>query len=82
MIARLVLVTMGLCAAAGLDAQTQSVTVGSKTFTESYLLAEMLAQLRESRSGRVERRTGLGGTLVAVQALVSGEIDVYPEYSG
>ena len=82
MIPRLVLVTIGLCAAVGLDAQTRSVTVGSKTFTESYLLAEMLAQLLESRNVAVERRTGLGGTLVAFQALVSGEIDVYPEYSG
>ena len=82
MMPRLVLVTIGLCAAAGIDAQTRSITVGSKTFTESYLLAEMLAQLLESRNVQVERRTGLGGTLVAFQALVSGEIDVYPEYSG
>lgn len=63
-------------------AQTEPVIIGGKSFTESYLLAEMMAQLLESRGVPVERQTGLGGTLVAFQALVSGEIDAYPEYSG
>lgn len=65
-----------------LAAQTRPIVIGSKTFTESYLLAEMMAQLLESRRIPVERRTGLGGTLVAFQALLSGEIDAYAEYSG
>ena len=65
-----------------LTAQTPPVVIGGKTFTESYLLAEMMAQLLESRGIPVERQTGLGGTLVAFQALLSGEIDAYPEYSG
>jgi osmoprotectant transport system permease protein len=59
-----------------------SVTVGSKHFNEGYILAEILAQLLESAGSRVKRQFGLGGTLVCYQALVDGEIDVYPEYSG
>lgn len=59
-----------------------SVSVGSKHFNEGYILAEILAQLLESAGYRVKRQFGLGGTLVCYQALVDGEIDVYPEYSG
>lgn len=57
--------------------------VGSKAFTESYILAEMVAQLAE-RAGeaRVERRLGLGGTGILYGALASGAVDVYPEYTG
>lgn len=63
-------------------AARQPVVVASKPFGESYLLAEMFAQLLE-RSGRtVDRRPGLGATEVAFQALRSGAIDVYPEYVG
>ena len=60
----------------------RAVTVASKPFGESYLLAEMFAQLLE-RSGRVvDRRPGLGATEVAFSALRRGAIDVYPEYVG
>ena len=76
----LLIAGLGVCFAA--DAQTRPVVVGSKTFTESYVLAEMMAQMLEDRGFEVRRRTGLGGTLVAFRALASGEIDVYPEYSG
>lgn len=58
------------------------IVVGSKIFPESYLLAEIMAQLLESEGWRVERRFGFGGTLLCYEALVGGEIDVYPEYSG
>ncbi len=58
------------------------VVVASKPFGESYLLAEMFAQLLESRGIAVERRLGLGATEIAFQALRSGAIDVYPEYTG
>ncbi|HKV51008.1 MAG TPA: glycine betaine ABC transporter substrate-binding protein, partial [Gemmatimonadaceae bacterium] len=58
------------------------VVVASKPFGESYLLAEMFAQLLESRGIAVERRPGLGATEVALAALQSGAIDVYPEYTG
>ena len=58
------------------------VTIGSKNFTEGYVLSAILAQLLESSGYRVDRRFGLGGTLVCYDAIAGGEIDVYPEYSG
>lgn len=57
------------------------VVVGSKDFTESALLAEILAQLLEARGVTVERRFELGGNLPH-EALVSGTLDLYPEYTG
>jgi osmoprotectant transport system permease protein len=62
--------------------QAPVVTVASKTFSESYVLAELAAQLLEDAGFAVERRHGLGGTLIAFGALERGEIDVYPEYTG
>src|SRR5436190_18391490 len=58
------------------------VIVASKPFGESYLLAEMFAQLLEARGLRVDRRPGLGATEIAFRALRTGAIDVYPEYTG
>ena len=58
------------------------VVVGSKPFGESYVLAEMFAQLLEARGIRVQRRLGLGATEIAFGALRSGAADVYPEYTG
>ena len=58
------------------------VIIASKPFGESYLLAEMFAQLLEARGIAVERRPGLGATEIAFGALRSGAIDVYPEYTG
>jgi osmoprotectant transport system permease protein len=58
------------------------VVVGSKNFNESYILGEILAQLLESEGVPVARRFGLGGTMIAYQALRNGEIDVYVEYTG
>jgi len=58
------------------------VVVASKPFGESYILAEMFAQLLEARGLRVDRRVGLGATAVAYGALRTGAIDVYPEYTG
>ncbi|MGH9970644.1 MAG: glycine betaine ABC transporter substrate-binding protein [Pyrinomonadaceae bacterium] len=57
------------------------VVVGSKDFTESILLAEIVAQLLESRGAAVERRFELGGN-IPHDALVAGRIDLYPEYTG
>jgi len=66
-----------------LQAQTQRpVIVASKPFGESYVLAEMFAQLLESRGFTVDRRRGLGATEIAFGALRSGAVDVYPEYTG
>src|SRR6266508_127578 len=59
------------------------VRVGSKSFTESYLLAEIASQVIESTGEvPVERRFGLGGTGIVYSALESGHIDLYPEYTG
>ncbi|MHB8417135.1 MAG: glycine betaine ABC transporter substrate-binding protein [Myxococcales bacterium] len=58
------------------------VHVGSKSFAESRLLAELFAQAIEARGLRVERDFGLGGSEVAFAALRSGSLDVYPEYEG
>ena len=61
---------------------TMPIVVASKPFGESFLLAEMFAQLLERSGRRVERRPGLGTTDVAFQALRAGAVDVYPEYTG
>ncbi|HSR43190.1 MAG TPA: glycine betaine ABC transporter substrate-binding protein, partial [Longimicrobiales bacterium] len=58
------------------------VVVASKPFAESYLLGEMFAQLLEARGVAVDRRLGLGATELAFRALRSGDVDVYPEYTG
>ncbi|HYK20800.1 MAG TPA: ABC transporter permease/substrate-binding protein [Pyrinomonadaceae bacterium] len=57
------------------------VVIGSKDFTESALLAEIVAQMLESRGVSVERRFELGGNLPH-EAVVSGTLDLYPEYTG
>jgi osmoprotectant transport system substrate-binding protein/osmoprotectant transport system permease protein len=57
------------------------VAVGSKDFTESALLAEIVAQMLEARGVSVERRFELGGNLPH-EALVAGTLDLYPEYTG
>jgi osmoprotectant transport system permease protein len=59
----------------------QKVRVGSKDFTESVILAEILAQTLEKRGIAVERQFELGGNL-AHDALLSNQVDVYPEYTG
>ena len=63
-------------------AAPRPVVVASKPFGESYVLAEMFAQLLEARRIAVDRRPGLGATEIAFRALRTGAIDVYPEYTG
>ncbi len=59
------------------------VVVGSKNFTEQVVLGEIVAQqIERTLHVPVERKLDLGGTLLAHQALVQGDIDVYPEYTG
>jgi len=73
------------CAAAGCTGSAGPVvTVGSKAFPESLVLGEMVAHLADSAGARAhhERTRGLGGTEVLWAALVRGDIDVYPEYTG
>ncbi len=62
---------------------TSPVRVGSKNFTEQLILGELFAQSIEAHTGlKVIRRFNLGGTILCHQALVAGEIDLYPEYTG
>lgn len=59
------------------------VVVGSKNFTESFILGELIAQQIEQHSHvKVERRFYLAGTYICQQAILSGRIDIYPEYTG
>jgi len=59
------------------------VVVGSKNFTEQLILGEIIAQHIEARTHQpVERKLDLGGTLLAHQALLAKDIDMYPEYTG
>jgi len=59
------------------------VVVGSKNFTESFVLGELIAQQIETHTHlKVERRFYLAGTYICQQAILAGRIDVYPEYTG
>ena len=59
------------------------IVVGSKNFTEQLILGEIIAQHIEARTHQqVERKLDLGGTLLAHQALLAKDIDMYPEYTG
>src|SRR5260370_13026299 len=59
------------------------LVIGSKNFTEQIVLAELLSQHIEARTGiAVESKVNLGGTLACHQALRAGQIDLYPEYTG
>jgi osmoprotectant transport system substrate-binding protein len=58
-----------------------TIKVGSKDFTEEFIVAEMYAQLLENAGFKVEKKLNLGGTPVAQAAIVKGDIDLYPEYT-
>lgn len=67
----------------GCGSGEDGIVVASKNFTEQIILGEILAQKIENDLDLpVDRRLNLGGTLLTHQALVSGEIDLYPEYTG
>ncbi len=67
----------------GCSRPQRPLTVGAKDSTEQTVLAEIVAQQLEKKlATRVQRQLRMGGTLMAHQALISGEIDVYPEYAG
>ncbi|MEY4634599.1 MAG: Carnitine transport permease protein OpuCB [Acidobacteriota bacterium] len=82
-----VLAVVALLAAAAVwsgraTAGRADLVVGSKNFTEQVVLGELLAQALERRGLTVDRRLNLGGTAIAHEALLSGGIDVYVEYTG
>jgi osmoprotectant transport system substrate-binding protein len=62
--------------------QKQPIVVGSKNFTESVILGEMVAQKLESAGCTVDRKLNMGGTFVCDSAMTSGSLDTYVEYSG
>lgn len=71
------------CFATGAFAQSGRFVVGSKNFTESRILGEILAQTVAAHTKlEVEHRANLGGTLLCWTALEAGRIDAYPEYTG
>ena len=77
------LVAMLLLLAGTLSARAQdAVKVGSKRFTESYVLAEIALQTLQRAGVPAVHRQGLGNTAILEQALQSGQVDVYPEYTG
>lgn len=78
----LALTVVPLVSSLSANAQSQTIRIGSKNFTEQLILGEMYAQLLENAGFTVERTLNLGGTDVAHQALTAGEIDLYPEYTG
>ena len=65
------------------ESRPSRITIGSKFFTEQVILAELLAQHIEAKTGiSVVRKTNLGGTLLVHKALLAGELDLYVEYTG
>lgn len=83
---RMVLTLLALASAGPARGQAQQggapVVVASKPFGESYILAEMFAQLLERHGLPVKRVPGLGSTEIIFQAVRAGDVDVYPEYTG
>ena len=79
-----VAVTIGVLpqVAAGAEESDERITVGSKAFTESVILGELAAQLVRRSGASVSHRRELGGTRVLWSALLRGDLDLYPEYTG
>src|SRR5689334_23593853 len=76
------LLSVAVAAAALAGAVSAQVRVGSKNFTEQFIVAEIYAQALEAAGIKVERKLNLGGTLIAHKALEEKQIDFYPEYTG
>ncbi len=82
---RKILAFMALALAAVLPLASQAqqvVRVGSKNFTEQFVLAEIYAQALEAAGIKTEKKLNLGGTLIAQKAMEEKQIDFYPEYTG
>ena len=77
---RFIAYLIAVCLAAPSYAQT--VKVGSKNFTEQFIVAEIYAQALQNAGIKTQTRTNLGATLIAHAALLNGDIDLYPEYTG
>jgi osmoprotectant transport system substrate-binding protein len=77
---------VGSSGGSGSSAEDESggppITVGSKNFTEQYVLGELYAQALEAKGFNVEKKLDLGSAAIADKALQNGQIDMYPEYTG
>jgi osmoprotectant transport system substrate-binding protein len=83
MVLSLLMMTAVLVSACGSSGKNKTpIKVGSKDFTEQFIIGEMYALVLEEAGFNVERKLNLGGTPVAQAAMESGEIDLYPEYTG
>lgn len=79
----LILAAVALLLPCCAPSHSDRVVVGSKNFTESFLLGELMAQQIEAHTSlKVERRFYLAGTYICQQAILAGRIDIYPEYTG
>ncbi len=77
------LLFMALLLSSCAPSRSDRIVVGSKNFTESLILGELLAQQIEASTHlKVERRFYLAGTYICQQAVLAGRIDIYPEYTG
>lgn len=77
------LLAAGVLLLACAPSHSNRIVVGSKNFTESFILGELIAQQIENHTTlKVERRFYLAGTYICQQAILAGRIDIYPEYTG
>jgi glycine betaine/choline ABC-type transport system substrate-binding protein len=79
----LILATVALLLPSCSSSRADRIVIGSKNFTESFILGELMAQEIEAHTNlKVERRLYLAGTYICHQAMLAGRIDLYPEYTG
>ncbi len=81
----LIIAGLGCChpdLASGTEREDVRITVGSKKFTESVILGEIVSRLIQSTGASTRHRRELGGTRILWSALLSGDIDIYPDYTG
>lgn len=83
LVARTFLKQLGVYQTPSATNRTETLVIGGKVFTEQYILIELYRQLIEGQTTlRVVSKTGLGGTQICFDALRTGSIDLYPEYTG
>src|SRR5947209_7495208 len=74
---------LATCSLSCAPSHSRRIVVGSKNFTESFILGELIAEQIESHSSlKVERRFYLAGSYICQQAMLAGRMDIYPEYTG
>ncbi len=79
---KLVAIVLAFALLLGTRLSAEPLVVGSKKFTESYVLSEIAKRALTNNGTQVEHRQGMGGTIILWEALRTGQIDIYPEYTG